>query len=128
MGSSFLLACPPAALCRHCASRPRGKARRLCWSCYGNDSIRALYPCASVSGGWNGDRYVSAPPPDGPTDALPRTPEKVAVLEVRAALGQALHHKEDAKLPCWAALLTAWAGGRPRILGVVDLRETGNLR
>jgi hypothetical protein len=38
------------------------------------------------------------PPPQQPTDALPGSDEKIAVLEERARCRTALHHPRDARL------------------------------
>ena len=82
-------------LCRHCnrtvARRPRG----LCSHCY--NTVRDLYPSASKFSRRGVD--AATRPPDAPTDARPGTPEKVAALERRAALGQHLWHDNDATEP-----------------------------
>jgi hypothetical protein len=84
-------------LCRHCnrvrANRPRG----LCWSCYYKPGVRDLYPSTSKFARRGLDDFTGkAPLPPTPTHALPGTPEKLAVLEQRARLRQALWHPLDA--------------------------------
>ena len=86
-------------MCRHCnrvrSNRPRG----LCWSCYYTPGVREQYPSTSkfarrgVSD-FNGRARLAATP----TEALPGTPEKVAVLIERARLGLSLWHPQDAPM------------------------------
>lgn len=86
--------------CRHCrggrVSRPRG----LCWACYYTPGVREQYPSTSkfAREGVGNRGFRRSLPPPFPTDALPGTPEKIAVLAERARLGQELWHPEDA--PC----------------------------
>lgn len=87
------------AKCRHCAvfvaSRPRG----LCWTCYADESVRACYPSTSKFGYRGLANFCGeARGPAVPTQALPGTPEKVAVMAQRVSLGQSLWHPEDAPL------------------------------
>jgi hypothetical protein len=83
----------PNGPCIHCgtvsiASRNRG----LCYRCYYSPA-RQLYPLRIRRGvGIDNQQHVL---PDRPTTALPGSPEKVAVLEERARLGQALFHPLD---------------------------------
>jgi hypothetical protein len=84
-------------ICRHCqearVSRPRG----LCWRCFYTPGLRDIYPLASKLGqGGRADFYGRAPPPAFPTQALPGTPEKIALLGERARLQQSLWHPDDA--------------------------------
>jgi hypothetical protein len=84
-------------LCRHCnrvrANRPRG----LCWSCYYKPGVRDLYPSTSKYARRGPDDFLGkASLPTAPTGALPGTLEKVAILEQRASLRQALWHPLDA--------------------------------
>lgn len=81
-------------LCRHCEGAISESGRRgLCGRCYRKPRICNLY-----------DRidYVS-PIQTGsgclpePTDTLPGTPERVAVLEARASAGESLFHPDDRK-------------------------------
>ena len=86
-------------LCRHCNQVKSNRPRGLCWSCYYRPGVRELYPSTSkfarrgVSD-FNGRTALAAEP----TDALPGTEDKVAVLAERARLGQSLWHPLDATL------------------------------
>jgi hypothetical protein len=86
-------------LCRHCQKVRSNRPRGLCWSCYYRPGVRDQYPSTSkyarrgVSD-FNGKTALAAEP----TDALPGTPEKVAVLMERARLGLSLWHPRDATL------------------------------
>ena len=87
------------AICRHCQKCKVNRPRGLCWSCYYTDGVKELYPSTSKYarrgvGNFNGN----APLPE-PTSAAPGTPEKMAVLEMRAKLKQALWHPLDARGP-----------------------------
>ncbi len=86
--------------CKHCndparkVNRPRG----LCWGCYYTPGVRDMYPSTSKyarCGVGNGTGAGRVLPAKG-TKALPGTPEKMAVLAERAALGQRLWHPKDA--------------------------------
>jgi hypothetical protein len=64
--------------------------------------VRDLYPSTSKFarrgvGDFNGQAALPEP-----TDAPPGSPEKVAILEQRARLGQALWHPLDAPMPAQA--------------------------
>jgi hypothetical protein len=89
-------------LCRHCEAKPANRPRGLCWGCYYNPGVLALYPSTSKyarQGVGNGFRCGAALPER--TDALPGTEDKIAVLARRAAAGLALHHPDDPVLtPC----------------------------
>lgn len=85
-------------ICRHCRKAKVNRPRGLCWSCYYTDGVKDQYPSTSKFarrgvGNFNGN----APPPPEPTTAPPGTPEKMAVLEERARLKQALWHPLDAQ-------------------------------
>ena len=84
-------------LCRNCnrgnANRPRG----LCWSCYYRPGVRERFPSTSRYARHGVDDFNGNPAlAPAPTAALPGTPEKLAVLEERARLRQALWHPLDA--------------------------------
>lgn len=92
-------------MCRHCglckASRPRG----LCWTCYYSAGVREQYESLSKFGRRGpGNTYGRAPLPPFPTTALPGSPEKIAILEQRAAAHQELFHPLDATLDTRAEL------------------------
>lgn len=82
--------------CARCAQRCRVAARGLCSSCHKRPGVKEQYGVREQSnsrgvGNFNGGTRLATP-----TDAMPNTPEKVAVLEERARLGLALFHPEDA--------------------------------
>jgi hypothetical protein len=84
-------------ICRHCHEGPVSRPRGLCWRCFYTPGVRDFYPTASKFGGGGlADFYGRAPPPVFPTQALPGTPEKIALLGERARLQQALWHPDDA--------------------------------
>jgi hypothetical protein len=85
-------------ICRNCSKCKVNRPRGLCWSCYYSPGVKDRYPSTSKYarrglGNFNGNR----PLPDRPTAAAPGTPEKLAVIEHRANLRQALFHPYDAK-------------------------------
>ena len=57
--------------------------------------MRALYPSTSKFARRGVDDFYGPVHLPAPTDALPGTPEKLAVLEQRARLHQALWHPAD---------------------------------
>jgi hypothetical protein len=60
--------------------------------------VRELYPPVSKYGRrGEGNFYRDAPLPPFPTDALPGTPEKIAVLAERVRLKLSLWHPGDAQ-------------------------------
>ncbi len=83
-------------MCRHgeacVVSRPRG----LCWACYRRPGVKELYPSTSKYARRGVSNTTAQSKLPDPTDAAPGTPEKVAVMEARAARGEALFHPEDA--------------------------------
>ena len=82
--------------CRHCLRAPVSRPRGLCWGCYYTPGVRERYPSTSKFGRRGvGNFNGNAPLPAFPTQALPGTPEKVAVLEERARLKQCLWHPDD---------------------------------
>lgn len=84
-------------LCRHCRSRKANRSRGLCWTCYYTPGLRDLYPPASRHYGCRlVDDFCRPALLPEPTDELPG-PDKVPVLEERAARGLALFHPEDAR-------------------------------
>jgi hypothetical protein len=83
--------------CRNCQKAPVNRPRGLCWSCYYTPGVRELYPSTSKFARRGvGDFNGRSAPAAVPTEALPGTPEKVAILEERARLRQALWHPRDA--------------------------------
>ncbi|MHB1425717.1 MAG: hypothetical protein ACYC3I_21320 [Gemmataceae bacterium] len=86
-------------LCRHCQRVKSNRPRGLCWSCYYTPGVRELYPSTSKFarrgvGDFNGPIHL----PVQPTEALPGSQEKVAILEERARLGVSLWHPDDAPM------------------------------
>ena len=90
--------------CRHCKVRSGYRSRGLCAICWDNVEIRALY--SARRGIWQRDaeeveqhkveaaEYVRTVAPL-PTDAMPGTPEKVEIMELRYALGFSIFHPMD---------------------------------
>ena len=85
-------------LCRHCQKVKSNRPRGLCWSCYYKPGVRELYPSTSKFARRGVVDFNGRARMPEPTNALPGTPEKVAVLELRARLGQQLWHPLDARL------------------------------
>ena len=84
--------------CRHCNKVKSNRPRGLCWSCYYRPGVRELYPSTSKFARRGVSDFNGRAALPVPTTALPGTPEKVAVLEMRAALRQQLWHPDDARL------------------------------
>jgi hypothetical protein len=91
--------------CRNCATSRANRPRGLCWSCYYAPGVREKYPSTSKFAQRGVTDFNGRAPLPVPTRALPGTPEKVAVLEERARLGQALWHPRDATLETYAAAI-----------------------
>ena len=92
-------------MCRHCGRVPAGRPRGLCWGCYYEPGVLPLYPSTSKfarRGVGLADRPAPLP---RPTSARPGSPEKVAILEERARLHQALWHPNDAPMDVESRLL-----------------------
>jgi hypothetical protein len=92
-------------LCRNCNRVPSNRPRGLCWSCYYRPGVRERFPSTSKFarrgvGDFNGPAALPEP-----TDAPPGSPEKVAILEERARLGQALWHPHDAPMDVESRML-----------------------
>jgi hypothetical protein len=86
--------------CRHCKASHVTRPKQLCWTCYYTPGVRHPYPSAARPSGHGVTRPHDARPlPAHPTTALPGSPEKVAILEQRAALGAALWHPLDSLTP-----------------------------
>ncbi len=86
-------------ICRHCQKGKVNRPRGLCWSCYYRPGVRELYPSTSKyahRGVGNGN--LTAPLPAEPTRAEPGSFEKIAILEERVRLKQALHNPDDLKI------------------------------
>jgi hypothetical protein len=84
-------------ICQHCKVAMVNRPRGLCWSCYYKPGVRELYPSTSKYARRGEGNQVAEPAlPDAPTQALPGTPEKIAVLAERVRRKQALWHPDDA--------------------------------
>jgi hypothetical protein len=84
----------PTVTCRHCSRRPSCHSTGLCWRCRSVPAIRELYPSLSKYAPHR-DRMHSNGSPE-PTEAVPGTPEKFAVLLQRASSGLDLFARGDA--------------------------------
>jgi hypothetical protein len=80
--------------CLHCKERPGTCARRLCLRCYRKPGVRQRYPKQPTGFASEGDFNGAAPLPE-PTEALPGTEAKLAVLCARAERKEALRHPDD---------------------------------
>ena len=85
--------------CRHCRERKRLYSRGLCHGCFFSPAVRMLHPPASKFGyrGVGARTPPGAPLPAEPTTALPRSEEKIVVMEGRAERGEQLFHPLDAR-------------------------------
>ncbi len=91
---------PPAATsCRHCKRGKVNRPRGLCLRCYYTPGVKDLYPSTSKYARRGVMNVAGVPPEPEPTAAWPGTPEKLSVLEARAAAGQSLFHSLDADMP-----------------------------
>jgi hypothetical protein len=86
-------------LCRHCHVSRSNRPRGLCWTCYYTPGVRTLYPSTSKFARRGLDDFCGrASSPSRPTSAIPGSLEKLAILEQRARLHQALWHPQDAPM------------------------------
>lgn len=86
------------AICRHCVKCKVNRPRGLCWSCYYTPGVKEQYPSTSKYARRGVGNFTgNAPLPSAPTTAAPGTPEKLAVLEMRAKMKQAIFHPADAR-------------------------------
>lgn len=87
------------AICRRCHKNKVNRPRGLCWTCYYTPGVLALFPSTSKYA-YRGSGNITGghAPPAAPTAAPPGSPEKMAVLAARAALGVSLWHPLDATL------------------------------
>ena len=105
--------------CRHCRCRPVCRPRGLCWRCFYTPAIRRLYPITSkFARGSILDFYGLPISAFTATNALPGTPEKIAVLAQRAELRQSLWHPDDAT---WERVRDT----KRRAVGVENTRSAG---
>lgn len=101
--------------CRHCGHPKTNRPRGLCWSCYYRPGVKEQYPSTSKFARRGVGNFVgNAPLADAPTNALPRTAEKLAVMHRRARLGQAIFHPFDATFERRIDLVVDFNGGPAR--------------
>ncbi|OWK43603.1 hypothetical protein [Fimbriiglobus ruber] len=85
-------------ICKHCCQAKVNRPRGLCWSCYYTPGVKEMFPSTSKYARRGVGNFTgNAPTPPEPTTAPPGTPEKMAVLELRVNLKQALWHPLDAQ-------------------------------
>lgn len=86
--------------CCHCFKRKVSRPRGLCWTCYYTPGVKELHPSTSkyARRGVGNTMRGSLLPPE-PTNALPGSPEKIAVMAQRAEMGCCLFHPADARYP-----------------------------
>lgn len=84
--------------CRHCGTSGYIHRRGLCQRCYDKKKIRHLHGPVSPFGNkaLTYDCAGGRPLPK-PTDAIPGSPEKIAVMAERFRKRQQIHHPRDAK-------------------------------
>lgn len=85
--------------CKHCRTRKATQPRGLCWVCYYVPEVRVKYgkrPSKAIP-------TSGCTPPTEPTASLPGSPERVAVMQRRAAAGQLLWHPLDGLIHAPAA-------------------------
>jgi hypothetical protein len=80
-------ALPGHPVCVHCKFSAPNRPRGTCWHCYYLPGVKELYPSTSKYAR-RGVGNISPLLPCEPTDALPGSPEKIAVLAERVRLGQ----------------------------------------
>jgi hypothetical protein len=84
--------------CRHCNFRSANRSRGLCYTCFYVPGVKDMYPSTSKYAR-RGVTTGGSCAPLVPTTAPPGTPEKLLVMEHRAAQGQAIFHPFDAREP-----------------------------
>lgn len=84
-------------ICKHCRKSKVNRPRGLCWGCYYTDGVKDQYPSTSKYARRGEGNFAGPAATPEPTTAPPGTPEKMAVLEMRAKLKQALWHPLDAQ-------------------------------
>ena len=86
---------PARRLCRHCNKVKSNRPRGLCWHCYYCPGVRELYGPVSKFGRRGITDFNGCTPLPVPTNVLPGSPEKLALLEQRAALRLSLFHPDE---------------------------------
>jgi hypothetical protein len=88
---------PGRPQCLHCRVRPQCKPRGLCSVCNDDRQVRDCYAfLTSDKYRTRGTAHSKPQRIPEPTATYPGTPERLAVLEARAAAGECLFHPEDA--------------------------------
>lgn len=82
-------------LCLHCGERPSNRPRGLCWHCYTRRSVRARHQHIKPRAVVRMAQDEREPLPAAPTQELPGTKEKLAVLAQRLWNGESLWHPQD---------------------------------
>ena len=101
------------AICRNCSKCKVNRPRGLCWSCYYTPGVKEMFPSTSKYARRGiGNFSGNAPLPEAPTTAIPGTPEKLAILELRAKMKCAIFHPADAKFAGDPRPLQFLRGGR----------------
>ena len=83
--------------CLNCRVKNANRPRGLCWRCYYTLGLREDFAPVNKFGRRAEVGLTQKVKTPTPTDAMPGTEEKVAVLVSRAANGEALWHPDDAK-------------------------------
>ena len=86
-------------ICKHCRKSKVNRPRGLCWGCYYTPGVKDQHPSTSKYARRGEGNFTGPAAMPEPTTAAPGTPEKLAVLEQRAKLKQALWHPLDARFP-----------------------------
>ena len=85
-----------SAMCRRCRVKKANRPRGLCWTCYHTPGAIDLFPSTSKFAYCEvTDFYGKVKPPPVPTNALPGSDEKVAVMAERASGFFSLFHPSD---------------------------------
>src|SRR4051812_36059958 len=99
----ILMCAAPLITCRHCGERKKARARGLCSLCHRRLNVRRQFGPVSVYG----NRMTATEPEPGkpslplppcPTDAMPGSAEKIAVLKWRMEKGYLLWHPGDRRI------------------------------
>lgn len=85
--------------CKHCGKVGLTRSRGLCYACYQNYEIRKQYGSYTkvpFGSEFNLDsRSRPLPLPDQPTEAVPGSEQKVAIMEQRLQSGRSIFHPHD---------------------------------
>ena len=85
-----------SAMCRRCRIKKANRPLGMCWTCYYTPGARDRFQSTSKFARRGvGDFYGKVKPPPVPTNALPGSDEKVAVMAERASGFFSLFHPSD---------------------------------